>query len=321
MHTISNLQIIYIVLTVLLIMAFGAAMIVIIDHKARIPGDFVNHPFAIIGKRHDHPVISFIAATILICIISFLILEITIVMAERVGVIKDEGERFGLLEKLHEQRFTERMRHFHNVPEQNLVDRGKKQACFYCHGDYPHSKTPMIRAINNMHTQFIGCMTCHADEKKIQEDTFKFRWLNYSGIEVTGPPYGSNINPETGFLVTTDDYYSKIVIYTEQGREESLLELTEDDPEIQEFAALVSGGDLTDEDREGLKRRFHKLIMEKGRKCKRCHTEVDKSYLPFQELAFSAQRIEELTNLNIVGIVDKYEDFYLPSLMREDETQ
>jgi hypothetical protein len=279
----------------------------------------VKHPLAIIGKRHDHPVISFLTASILICIISFLVLEVTIVVAEQLGVVNNKGGGSALLEKLHEQRFTERMRHFHNVPEQNLVDLGKKQACFYCHGDYPHSKTPMIRALNNMHTQFIGCMTCHADEKKIPEDTFKFRWLNYSGIEVTGPPYGSNINLETGFLVETDDYYSKIVVYTEQGNEDSLLELTEDDPEIQEFAALVSGGDLTDEDREGLKRRFHKLIMEKGRKCKRCHTEANKSYLPFRELAFSAQRIEELTNLNIVGIIDKYEDFYLPALMREDE--
>jgi cytochrome c553 len=321
MHTISNELIIFIVLTVLLIMALGVAIIIIIDHKARIPGDFVKHPLAIIGKRHDHPVISFITATILICIISFLILEVTIVMAERLGVFNHEGEGSNLLEKLHEQRFTERMRHFHNEPEQNLVDLGKKQACFYCHGDYPHSKTPMIRAINNMHTQFIGCMTCHTDEKKVPEDTLKFNWLNYSGIEVTGLPYGSDINPETGFLVKTDDYYSKIVAYTQQGGEDRLLELTEDDPEIQEFAALVSGGDLTDEDREGLKRRFHKQILEKGRKCKRCHTKEDESYLPLQQLGFSVQRIEELTNLNIVGIVDKYEDFYMPALMREDETQ
>src|SRR3990172_4867567 len=122
MYNISKLQIIYMFLTVFLIMALGAALIVIIDHKARIPGDFVNHPFAIIGKRHDHPVISFIAAAILICIIAFLVLEITIVMAERVGVIKDKGERSDLLEKLHEQRFTERMRHFHIEPEQNLID-------------------------------------------------------------------------------------------------------------------------------------------------------------------------------------------------------
>jgi hypothetical protein len=321
MHTISNELIIFIVLTVLLIMALGVAIIIIIDHKARIPGDFVKHPLAIVGKRHDHPVISFLTATILLCIISFLVLEVSIVMAEKIGLFSSEEEGSNLLDKLHEQRFTEKMRHFHNEPEQNLVDLGKKQACFYCHGDYPHSKTPMIRAINNMHTQFIGCMTCHADEKKISEDTYKFRWLNFSGIEVTGLPYGSDINPETGFLVKTDDYYSKIVIYTTQDEEERLLELTEDNPEIQEFAALVAGGDLNDEDREGLKRRFHKLIKGKGHKCKRCHTEVTKSYLPLQELGFSVQRVEELTNLNIVGIVDKYEDFYMPSLMREDETQ
>lgn len=318
MHTIGNELIIFIVLTVLLIMALSAAIIVVIDHKARIPGDFIKHPFAIIGKRHDHPVISFIAATILICIISFLVLEVTIVMAERLGVFNNEGGGSDLLEKLHEQRFTERMRHFHNELEQNLVDRGKKQACFYCHGDYPHSKTPMIRALLNMHTQFIGCMTCHTDAKKIPEDSYQFRWLNYSGIKVTGPPYGSDINPETGFLVDTDDYYSKIVIYNEVDEGDGLLELTEDDPEVQEFADLVSKGQLTDADREGLKRRFHKLIKGEGRKCSRCHTQETDSYLPFQALGFATERISDLTNLNIVGIVEKYHEFHLPDLMKED---
>ena len=64
-----------------------------------------------------------------------------------------------------------------------------------------------------MHTQFVGCMTCHIDPRIKSEESYKFRWLNYSGIEVTGVPYGTDINKKSGYLIDTDDYYSQIVIY------------------------------------------------------------------------------------------------------------
>jgi hypothetical protein len=38
----------FIVLTVLLFMGLGVAMVVLMDHKARIPGGFVSNPFSII---------------------------------------------------------------------------------------------------------------------------------------------------------------------------------------------------------------------------------------------------------------------------------
>lgn len=313
----SNELILFIVLTVLLFMALGICMVVLMDHKARIPGGFVSNPFSIIGIHRDHPVISFLTTIILFAIIASLIFEISVTIAEEFGLLKEEKES-ELLLQLHEQRFTERMRHFHNVPEVNLVELGKKQACFYCHGDYPHSKKRMIRTLLNMHTQFIGCMTCHTDEKKIPETTYSLSWLNYSGIEVTGPPFGTSINEKTGLLVKTDDYYSKIVVYGGEGDENRLLELTEDNTEVQEFTKLVAEGKLSDKDREGLKRRFHMLVNGKGRKCSHCHTEEEKSYIPFRALGFSDQRISDLSNLNIVGVVEKYVEFHMPDLMKND---
>ena len=65
-------------------------------------------------------------------------------------------------------------------------------------------------------------------------------------------------------------------------------------------------------------RRFHTLIRDKGRKCSLCHTHTEKSYLPLQELGFSEHRIADLTNLNIIGVVEKYLDFYLPDLLKHD---
>ena len=63
---------------------------------------------------------------------------------------------------------------------------------------------------------------------------------------------------------------------------------------------------------------FHKLASPKGRECSLCHTKEKESYLPFRALGFSDQRIDDITNMNIIGIVEKYKKFYLPTLFKKD---
>lgn len=160
-------------------------------------------------------------------------------------------------------------------------------------------------------------MTCHNDPRKIDEKSLSFDWLNYSGIEVSGQPFGIRIDPATGFVVETDDYYSKIVAYTSKNGGRQLLEKTEESPDVREFVQLR--GQFTDREREIYKKSLHKLVSPKGRFCTRCHREEDKSYLPFKKLGFSEQRITDLTNINIVGIVEKYRQFYMPTLFKYKE--
>jgi hypothetical protein len=305
----------FIILTVLFFVLFGIALLVIVDHKAKIPGHFHSDPFSISGMRRGHPVISFLTALILGFIILALLFELAVASFELLGFSKQE-DKPKLLQELKEQRFTERMRHFHNEPEEDLLTLGKKQVCFFCHGDFPHSKQRMVRTLLNMHTQFIGCMTCHTDPRKVPEEAYRFQWLNYSGIDVQGPPFGTSIQSETGFLVETDDYFSKIVIYDTRGEPERLLEITEELPEVQEFLAVRET--LSDQDREALTKRFHALVSPKGRFCSRCHAPEQESFMPFRSLGFSERRVDDVTNLNIVGIVDRYRDFYLPRLFESD---
>jgi len=314
MHHLSDQLTVYVVLTVLLFILLGVALVVLIDHKSKIPGHFTHDPFSISGMRREHPVISFLTATILGCIILVLFLEVFVALGEHAGLFKDEDEdKPEILQELRLERFSEKKRHFHHELKVDKVNMGKKPVCFQCHGDYPHSKEPMIRTLMNMHTQFIGCMTCHTDEKKVAEKTFEFEWLNYSGIEVKGKPFGTELNSKTGYLADTDDWYSKIVVYSDYSGDRELLEITEDDPEVQEFMKVKD--QLSDKDKEALKKRFHRIVRAKGRFCSSCHAEEDKSLLPFRQLGFSDQRIYDLTNLNIVGLVEKYKKFYMPKLM------
>ena len=314
MHDVTQVApTIIIVIAVLLFFGLGVAILILMDHKSKLPGGYRHDLFSISGKRRDHPVESFLTTTILLGIIASLLFSLFAVLGEKLGFAKIKEEP-ALLVKLREERNTERLRHFHNVPLVNKVLLGKKSICFSCHGDYPHSKEPMIRTLMNMHTQFAGCMTCHNDPRKIKESTLSFEWLNYSGIEVKGKPFGISKDEKTGYLSTTDDYYSKIVVYTNQGNEKKLLEITEDTQEAKEFLAIRDK--LTDIDKEAIKKGFHRNVMPKGRFCSRCHTDEKKSYLPFRKLGFSDRRISDVTNLNIIGLVEKYKTFYMPNLLK-----
>lgn len=312
MHDVAHVSTVLIVAAVLLFFALGVAILIIMDHKSKLPGGYQHDLFSIGGKRRDHPVESFVTTTILLGIIAALLLSLFAVLGENLGLYKKVDEPT-LLTKLREERSTEKLRHFHNAPVIDKPLLGKKNVCFSCHGDYPHSKEPMIRTLMNMHTQFIGCMTCHNDPKKVKESTLSFDWLNYSGIEVKGKPFGTSKDEKTGFIAQTDDYYSKIVAYTTEGNEKKLLEITEDSPDAKEFLAIRDR--LTDVDKEAIKKSFHRIVMPKGRFCSSCHTTEEKSYLPFKQLGFSDRRISDVTNLNIIGLVEKYKTFYMPKLL------
>ena len=311
MHPEGSTTTVFIVLSVLLFTLLCVATLVMVDHRARLVSS---------SARRDHPGIGFVTASVLMIIIAALSFEIIVSVGEKFGAFA-EPEKPELLHQLREDRFSERMRHFHNEPAQYKADFGKKQACFYCHGDYPHSKQVMVRTLLNMHTQFVGCMTCHTDPDKVAESTYTFGWLNFSGIEVKGPPYGTSINPNSGLLVDTDDYYSKIVAYSDSQGDAQLLELTEDSQDVRDFAQLSASGTLSDQDSEAIKIRFHASIMRKGRTCSRCHTAENKSYLPFRQLGFSSQRVGDLTDVSIVGIVEKYREFHLPVLFERAPTR
>jgi len=308
-------QFTFIIISVVMSLALCLALLVIVDHKAKIPGQMEGDPFSISGMRQDHPYIAFLTTTILLLIIFSLVFELTVSLLTPLGLFA-EKEKPKLLQALGEQRVTEKLRHFHNNPPADYPNLGYKTVCFYCHGDFPHSKEPMVRTLLNMHTQFIGCSTCHNDPRKVDEDSVTFAWLNFSGIEVSGPPFGTSIQPETGDLIETDDYYSKIVPYTTRDGSKALMEIPETNPDAMEFIDIRES--LTDEDREALKKAFHKDISPKGRFCSRCHTDESKSYLPFRELDFSDQRVTDVTNLNIIGITQKYRRFYMPDLFSPD---
>lgn len=316
MSQLLAMQHITVVLSVLLFVFLMIALLVIVDHKARIPGPVRDDLFSIVGQRRSHPIWAWLTSSLLLwaTIAVLLVSWVWSVFAK----VSPAVEPPKIVSKLDAERRSERLKHFHNMPATDPWSPGKRPVCFYCHGDFPHSKKPMVRTLLNMHTQFIGCHTCHFDETRIPEASTRRRWLNYSGVEVKGKPFGTDVDPKTGELLKTDDFFSKIVTYRMVDGKEQLLEIPEDEADAQEY--LKVRDKLTELDRESVKKSFHKLVNPVGRFCSRCHAEESESFIPFRELGFSEKRIAAVTNVNIVGIVQKYREFYLPTMFEKGIT-
>ncbi len=302
------------VITVIAVVGFVLLLImllIVLDHKARIPGCLKRDLFSITGTRNNHPVWSYLIGFMLLTIIASIGIELgaTLIHELPIGTAEIPSP---LLISLKEKSVLESKRHFHN-PANTLALEGKKSVCYYCHGDFPHFQRRMIRTLLNMHTQFLGCMTCHANPEKFDTNNISLQWLNYSGIEVTGVHFGTDYDSSTGFLVETDDYFSKIVVYENTSGSMSLIEITEDDPMAIDFVRVQEK--LKGRDREAVKKSLHNTVTPKGRFCPSCHTQIEQSFVPFKQLGFSDERISDLTNMNILGIVEKYNEFYMPDLL------
>jgi hypothetical protein len=59
------------------------------------------------------------------------------------------------------------------------------------------------------------------------------------------------------------------------------------------------------------KAKLHEHISDKPVFCSDCHKKD--GYLDFKELGFPKQRIDHLNSTEIVGMIEKYKKFYLPS--------
>ena len=315
MHEATSTGFIITVTSVVGIVMILILTVIVMDHKARIPGKLHEDIFRITGVRRSHPIWSYIIGFVLLSIITGVGIELGATMLHHIPVGGEEKPS-ELLSSLKQKSVLESKRHFHN-PANTLALEGKKSVCYYCHGDFPHFQRRMIRTLLNMHTQFLGCMTCHANPEKIDEKDITLKWSNFSGIEVNGSHFGVDYDSETGFLIETDDFYSKIVPYiSDEAGSEKLIEITEDDPKAIDFVQVQDK--LQGRDRESVKKSLHNLVKPKGRFCPKCHTQSEKSFIPFKQLGFSDKRVNDLTNMNIIGIVEKYKEFYMPNLMNRE---
>ncbi len=272
-------------------------------------------------KRLNHPksvyVIGFIFKIVTLTVLIGAIYQVTFSPhgpAVLVPIQKhyEEGQKSDILDEVRRQEEYEKHRHFHNVVEYPSLPESMRPVCYICHSDYPHSKSKKVRALLNMHTQFFVCETCHIEERKGANIIYK--WYDPYSSNPQGPFFGTSYDPETGNLVEVEDLFSKISPYFEdsEGNQESALQL-QNAPQAQDYMNVRDM--LTPEQRDNVKKKFHVSIKPKGHECKNCHSK--KGILNYKELGFTTNRTIDLEQLNIKGMVTKYEKFYIPNLFAD----
>jgi len=270
-------------------------------------------------KRLNHPIISYL--------IGFVIMMLTGIVF--LGVLHHFGfSHHGpqLLKPLKEKYFTEHKsvvleeakrqealeihRHFHNIAEFPQLDEKQRPACYICHSDLPHSKSKKIRSLLNMHTQYLVCETCHIQENDNRMIVYK--WYHPFKDSEAGPHFGTSYDPQAVTLTKVEDLFSKIAPYfKKEDKLESAIQI-QDAPLARDYMKVRD--DLTPEQRDVFKMKFHGNIKPKGHACEACHSK--RGILDFEELGFADNRIQDLRQLNIRGMITKYEEFYLPTLFK-----
>ena len=223
---------------------------------------------------------------------------------------KFQEEESPILQEFRKHQKAEEHQHFHHLVDAPEVPEERRPVCFICHSKLPHGKTKKIRAMLNMHTNFFACETCHL---KINEgETVVYQW--HSPVEGSqgGPFFGTSYDPETGELKHADDYFSKITpFYRKDGMIEPTLHMQQGDM-ARDYVRVRN--ELTPEQRDGITKKFHTDIRPKGPECQTCH--ASDGILDLKALGFAENRIVDLENLSIKGMITKYDEFYLPDLFK-----
>jgi hypothetical protein len=191
--------------------------------------------------------------------------------------------------------------HFHHIDTKIVPDQ--RNYCISCHGDIPHDKIKDLRAFGNMHASFIGCQTCHV-RLEGEGKTGVFKWYDRTNGEITTSPVARG--------QMFGNYSAKIIPFERvDGRLQRI-----DSQEKIDFALEYSKHEksLSEVQKSKAKKIIHQQVNKQPYICEDCH-QVEAPLLPFEALGYSKQRIDTFASTEVIGMIKKYTQFYLPHLL------
>lgn len=199
------------------------------------------------------------------------------------------------------------------------IQRDQANVCVRCHGNVPHDQSKEIRSFLNMHTFYLACETCHATPPE-GADPWDFRWYNKDTGELTENPRAL-VDIEKAFLTEGQagaypiygNYGAKVAPGVAVGDKFQLLHGPREMAFVEKY--IASEDQLDPERKSQMKKKLHQKVSDSPVECKNCHQEQDQ-YIPLAQLGYPPSRLNELTNVAVVGMIQKYKEFYMPSLLK-----
>ena len=197
----------------------------------------------------------------------------------------------------------------HEGQQSAILQLEDPSSCRVCHPLYPHRENPRDRAFLNMHTGFMICEVCHLE--KASFDRVVYGWMYTENAVFKGKPYGTFYDPglKNG---KSEHFISRIAPYQVRGEEKRLLMNTWDTDKAVAYEAAPPAEASA---RKQMLAFFHQDVhrREISVACNECHARD--GILDLGALGFSRSEIDNLIQLNIKGLVTKYETFYFPHLL------
>lgn len=199
------------------------------------------------------------------------------------------------------------------------IQKDKASTCVRCHGNVPHDKSREVRSFLNMHTFYLACETCHSMPAKGKAD-WSFNWYDKeTGDQVNNPLALLDIEKS----YTSKDEKWRYPIFGNYGAKIMPGEKSDDGVKplhgkkamafVERY--LNDQKKLEPEQKSQMKRVIHRKVSKKPVQCNECHRRRGKAYIPFAELGYPPGRINDLTDLAVVGMIQKYKKFYLPNFL------
>jgi len=199
------------------------------------------------------------------------------------------------------------------------IQQDKAGICIRCHGSVPHDQSREVRSFLNMHVFYMACETCHVLSENPNEP-WDFRWYDKNTGEPTANPTklveieNSYLRPEDfeRKYLTYGDYGAKIAPGRAENGEFDFLIGTDMLAVVEKY--LRERSTLAPEQESQVKRVIHRRVAQKAVECHECH-DAETQYIPLAELGYPPRRVDELTTTAAVGMIGKYEEFWIPSML------
>lgn len=198
--------------------------------------------------------------------------------------------------------------HFHHVGM--TVESDNHNVCIRCHGAVPHDRAETLRAFLNMHAFYIACESCHIRPLE-NEMPWEFRWYDKFTGKVVANPAGLNTTEESMY----GNYSAKIA--PGEIAQDGSFSLINGQNEMSFVEQYLKEQHHLDETRKSkMQKIIHRKVNEEPLVCDGCHNSQKEPYLPFAKLGYPNRRLTELTSTDVVGMTKKYQEFYIPKLLR-----